>query len=64
MSNFIYDIEDNLLKGIYTNGHGLDFQSQVKLSDYDSELMAAAAAQVLGEQYSKKYEETMNDEQD
>lgn len=64
MSKFEYVIDGDLLKGFYTNDNGLPFQSQVTLSDYDSELMAAAAAQALGEQYSEQYEDAMNDKQD
>ncbi|WP_241723523.1 hypothetical protein [Raoultella sp. HC6] len=64
MPSFEYKIAGDLLTGFYTNDHGLPFQSQVTLSDYDSELMAAAAAQALGEQYSEQYEDTMNDKQD
>ncbi|WP_241722958.1 hypothetical protein [Raoultella sp. HC6] len=64
MPTFTYEITGDLLNGIYTNEYGLPFQSQVKPSDYDSELMAAAAAQALGEQYSEQYEDTMNDKQD
>ncbi|MEB5728202.1 hypothetical protein [Raoultella ornithinolytica] len=61
MSSFNYETSGELVLGFYENDKGTVFQSQVKLSDYDSELLAAAAAQALGEQYSTNYEEKMND---
>lgn len=61
MADFKYEITGDLLIGFYENDSGTIFQSQVKVSDYDSELMASAAAQTLGEQYSENYAEVINE---
>lgn len=62
MADFKYEISGELLLGFYENDTGTIFQSQVKLADYDSELMASAAAQVLGEQYSENYAKVINEQ--
>lgn len=61
MADFKYEIAGELLLGFYENDTGTTFQSQVKVSDYDSELMASAAAQALGEQYSENYARANNE---
>ncbi|WP_433912186.1 hypothetical protein ACP97I_16605 [Raoultella ornithinolytica] len=62
MADFKYEIAGELLLGFYENDTGTIFQSQVKVSDYDSELMASAAAQALGEQYSENYSKVINEQ--
>lgn len=61
MPEFKYEIFGELLLGFYEDATGMIFQSQVKVSDYDSELMASAAAQALGEQYSVNYARANNE---
>lgn len=63
MPEFKYEIFGELLLGFYEDDTGMIFQSQVKISDYGSELMASAAAQALGEQYRENYAKVINDKQ-
>lgn len=62
MSKFEYEIAGDLLLGFYENDTGTIFQAQVKLADYDSELMASAAAQALGEEYNENYARMTNEQ--